>query len=144
MHGMVLRGGTANVENCNISLTYPENKSSEYAKKMADYFQSANWAEGNAVNIAAVTVGNKVAEGSSSYKYPSVLNIKNCVVVSAGIHADLFPALYVWANQETKNGVTITYDGDTKFYGARIYGNNGANITVNEAAAVSDEGDTRP
>ena len=41
-------------------------------------------------------------------------------------------------------GVTITYDGDTKFYGDRIYGNNGANITVNRAAAVSDEGDTRP
>ena len=144
MHGMVIRGGTANVENCNISLTYPENKSSEDAKRMADYFQSTNWATGNAVNIAAVTVGNKVAEGNSSYKYPSVLNIKNCVVESAGIHADLFPALYVWANQETENGVTITYDGDTKFYGDRIYGNNGANITVNGAAAVSDEGDTRP
>ena len=144
MHGMVIRGGTANVENCNISLTYPENKSSEDAKRMADYFQSTNWATGNAVNIAAVTVGNKVAEGNSSYKYPSVLNIKNCVVESAGIHADLFPALYVWANQETENGVTITYDGDTKFYGDRIYGNNGANITVNRAAAVSDEGDTRP
>lgn len=138
MHGMVIRGGTANVENCNISLTYPENKSSEDAKRMADYFQSADWATGNEVNIAAVTVGNKVAEGNSSYKYPSVLNIKNCVVKSAGIHADLFPALYVWANQEAENGVTITYDGDTKFYGDRIYGNNGANITVNEAAAVSD------
>ena len=144
VHGFVLRGGTANVENCNISLTYPENESSEDAKGMADYFQSANWATGNEVNIAAVTVGNKVAEGSSSYKYPSVLNIKNCVVESAGIHADLFPALYVWANQEKENGVTITYDEDTKFYGDRIYGNNGANITVNGAAAVSDEGDTRP
>lgn len=144
MHGMVIRGGTANVENCNISLTYPENKSSEDAKRMADYFQSTNWATGNAVNIAAVTVGNKVAEGNSSYKYPSVLNIKNCVVKSAGIHADLFPALYVWANQETENGVTITYDGDTKFYGDRIYGNNGANITVNRTAAVGDEVDTRP
>ena len=138
MHGMVIRGGTANVENCNISLTYPENESSEDAKGMADYFQSANWATGNEVNIAAVTVGNKVAEGSSSYKYPSVLNIKNCVVESAGIHADLFPALYVWANQETENGVTITYDGDTKFYGYRIYGNNGANITVNGEDPVTD------
>ena len=144
MHGMVIRGGTANVENCHISLTYPENELREDAKRMADYFQSTNWATGNAVNIAAVTVGNKVAEGNPSYKYPSILNIKNCVVESAGIHADLFPALYVWANQETENGVTITYDGDTKFYGARIYGNNGANITVNGAAAVSDEGDTRP
>lgn len=66
------------------------------------------------------------------------------MVESAGIHADLFPALYVWANQETENGVTITYDGDTKFYGDRIYGNKGANITVNRAAAVSDDGDTRP
>ena len=65
------------------------------------------------------------------------------MVESVGIHADLFPALYVWANQETENGVTITYDGDTKFYGDRIYGNNGANITVNGAAVVSDEDDTR-
>ena len=143
MHGMVLRGGTANVENCHISLTYPEGESREKAQEMANYFQSVNWATGNAVNIAAVTVGNKVAEGNSSYKYPSVLNIENCVIESAGGHADLFPALYVWANQEAENGVTITYDGDTKFYGDRIYGNNGANITVN-GAAVSDEGDTRP
>ena len=144
MHGMVIRGGTANVENCHISLTYPEGESREKAQEMANYFQSVNWATGNEVNIAAVTVGNKVAEGNPSYKYPSILNIENCVIESAGVHADLFPALYVWANQEAENGVTITYDGDTKFYGDRIYGNNGANITVNGAAVVSDEDDTRP
>ena len=68
----------------------------------------------------------------------------NGVDMEAGPYADNLPAMYVWANEGDDLGVTITYDGDTKFYGDRIYGNNGANITVNGAAVVSDEDDTRP
>ena len=144
VHGLVVRGGTANVKDCRITLIYPEDESTEEAQAMADYFKNANWATGNEINITAVAVGNKVADNSISYKYPSVLNIENSTIETAGVHADLFPALYVWANKEAENGVTITYDGATKFYGDRTYGNGGANTKVNGSTPISDEGDIRP
>lgn len=144
MHGLVIRGGTATVKDCHITMTYPEDETQDDAESMADYFDNRNWGTGNTINLAAIVVGNKVDANSPSYKYPSVLSIENSTIETTGIYAGLFPALYVWANQEAKNGVTITYDSNTKFYGARTYGNDGANTTVNGSAPVSDEGDTRP
>ena len=138
MHGMILRGGNANVEDCTITLHYTDDDGGT----IGDYFNNVNWGTGNMLNIAGLTVGNKLP--GAAYQYPSSINLVNTVVEVIGPYADNLPAMYVWANQEKENGVTITYDGDTKFYGDRIYGNNGANITVNGAAAVSDEGDTRP
>lgn len=144
MHGLVVRGGKATVKDCHITMTYSEDATAEHAQEMASYFESSNWGSGNTINLAAIVVGNKVDDNSKSYKYPSVLNIENSTIETAGKYANLFPALYVWANQEAENGVTITYDSNTKFYGARTYGNDGANTTVNDSAPVSDEGDTRP
>jgi len=144
MHGLVIRGGTATVKDCHITMTYPEDETQDDAESMADYFDNRNWGTGNTINLAAIVVGNKVDANSPSYKYPSVLSIENSTIETTGIYAGLFPALYVWANQEAENGVTITYDSTTKFYGARTYGNDGANTTVNGSAPVSDEGDTRP
>ena len=138
VHGMILRGGNANVEDCTITLHYTDDDGGT----IGDYFNNANWGTGNMLNIAGLTVGNKLP--GASYQYPSSINLVNTVVEVTGPYAGNLPAMYVWANEGDDLGVTITYDGDTKFYGDRIYGNNGANITVNGAAAVSDEGDTRP
>ena len=138
MHGMILRGGNANVEDCTITLHYTDDDGGT----IGDYFNNANWGTGNMLNIAGLTVGNKLP--GAAYQYPSSINLVNTVVEVTGPYADNLPAMYVWANEGDDLGVTITYDGDTKFYGDRIYGNDGANITVNGAAAVSDEGDTRP
>ena len=137
MHGMILRGGNANVEDCTITLHYTDDDGGT----IGDYFNNENWGTGNKLNIAGLTVGNKLP--GAAYQYPSSINLVNTVVEVTGPYADNLPAMYVWANEGDGLGVTITYDGDTKFYGDRIYGNNGANITVN-GAAVSDEGDTRP
>lgn len=138
MHGMILRGGNANVEDCTITLHYTDDDGGT----IGDFFNNANWGTGNMLNIAGLTVGNKLP--GAAYQYPSSINLVNTVVEVTGPYADNLPAMYVWANEGDDLGVTITYDGDTKFYGDRIYGNDGANITVNGAAAVSDEGDTRP
>ena len=138
MHGMILRGGNANVEDCRITLHYTDDDGGT----IGDYFNNANWGTGNMLNIAGLTVGNKLP--GASYQYPSSINLVNTVVEVTGPYANNLPAMYVWANEGDGLGVTITYDGDTKFYGDRIYGNNGANITVNGAVAVSDEDDTRP
>ena len=138
MHGMILRGGNANVEDCTITLHYTDDDGGT----IGGYFNNANWGTGNMLNIAGLTVGNKLP--GAAYQYPSSINLVNTVVEVTGPYADNLPAMYVWANEGDDLGVTITYDGDTKFYGDRIYGNNGANITVNGALAVSDEGDARP
>ncbi len=138
VHGMILRGGNANVEDCTITLHYTDDDGGT----IGDYFNNRNWGIGNMLNIAGLTVGNKLP--GAAYQYPSSINLVNTVVEVTGHYADNLPAMYVWANEGDDLGVTITYDGDTKFYGDRIYGNKGANITVNGAAAVSDEGDTRP
>ena len=138
VHGMILRGGNANVEDCTITLHYTDDDGGT----IGDYFNNRNWGTGNMLNIAGLTVGNKLP--GAAYQYPSSINLVNTVVEVTGPYADNLPAMYVWANEGDGLGVTITYDGVTKFYGDRIYGNNGANITVNGAAAVNDEGDTRP
>lgn len=132
MHGMILRGGNANVEDCTITLHYTDDDGGT----IGDYFNNKNWGTGNMLNIAGLTVGNKLP--GAAYQYPSSINLVNTVVEVTGHYAGNLPAMYVWANEGDDLGVTITYDGVTKFYGDRIYGNNGANITVNGAAAVSD------
>ena len=129
VHGLVLRGGTATVSNSTITLNYPDD---DY-ESMANYFKNSNWGTGNALNIAAITVGNK----STGYQYPSELHLINTTVESAGEHAAYFPALYSWANQGEGLGVTITYDSATQFKGNLVYGSN--NITVNGKAAEINE-----
>ena len=137
-YGVIMRGGDAVIENTRITLNYTDDDG-DY---IGDYFEKhdLDWGDGNMVNVAALTAGNKGA----GYQYPTKVSLKNTVVEVTGPYADKLPAMYVWANEGEGLGVEITYDENTKFYGDRIYGNDGANITVNRAAAVSDEGDTRP
>ena len=129
VHGLVLRGGTATVSNSTITLTYTDD---DYAT-IGSYFDNRNWGTGNALNIAALTVGNK----STGYQYPSELHLINTTVESAGEYASYFPALYSWANQGEGMGVTITYDSATQFKGNLVYGS--GNITVNGKAAEINE-----
>ncbi len=134
MHGIVIRGGTAVIEDCTVTLEYPDDN----AQMMADYFLSRNWGEGNTLNLAALTVGNKVAAGSTSYQYPTNVTIKNSTFRSVGTHAALFPALYGWANSAEGMGVTIEYDDATTFTNGTdkpiVFGSE--NITVNGVAVT--------
>lgn len=132
VQGGLFRGGHYEVSGSTFIL----NSSTEQS---GETYLDKNWADGNKVPGAALVVGNRA---SSAYQYPTVLKISDSNLQSKGTGSS--PAMYVWANEGDGLGVTITYDEDTKFYGDRIYGNNGANITVNRAAAVSDEGDTHP
>lgn len=126
-HGMILRGGTANIKNSTITLNWIDADDAEF---VSTYFETNPWGSGNMVNSAALTIGNKV-NNPTSYQYPSVITIENTTVQSTGDYSDSFPAMYVWANANPDYGVTITYDADTKFIGNTVYGNDGNNITVN-------------
>lgn len=135
--GLIARGGDIEVTDSRIFINYPDGN---LAQIESGQYLNEDWKDGNKVPMAAIVAGNR----GSGYQYPTKLALNNTEVASIGEKAGSFPALYVWANQGAENGVTITYDSNTKFYGARSYGNDGANTTVNGSAPVSDEGDTRP
>lgn len=128
--GMVVRGGDATITDSDITLTIEG--SIEDNNSFANYFDSRDWGEGNMVNVAALTIGNKL-EGS--YQYPTYVSLKgNTVLTVSGEAESLFPVVYVHANSEDGLGVTFNYDGTVKFVGSHEpqceYGS--SNIVVNE------------
>lgn len=50
MHGVVVRGGTAEIRNCQITLEYPDDD----AEAISKYFDNQNWGSGNMLNLAAL------------------------------------------------------------------------------------------
>ena len=127
--GMVVRGGKATITDSNIKLTIEG--SIEANKEFADYFDTRNWGEGNEVNVAALTIGNKL-EGS--YQYPTDVSLKgNTTLTVSGEAESLFPVVYAHANSGDGLGVTFNYDETVKFVGTHEpqceYGS--SNIVVN-------------
>ena len=123
--GLILRGGTGILSDSEVSLNCIEQNASQYA----NFMHNRDWASGSNVPFAAITAGNRGA----GYEYPTNLTLKNCEVKSIGDNADMFPAMYVWGNS-AENNVAITHT-NTTFNGKVIYGEDGANITVNEQPA---------
>lgn len=111
MHGVVVRGGTATIEDSDITLNNSYDSEAK-AKGMANYFDSRNWGSGNTLNLAAITLGNKHA---TSYQYPTNVTLKNTKTHVTGDYASLFPNMYIYANQGENLGVTLTYDEQCSF-----------------------------
>ena len=125
MHAMILRAGTAEITDSHLTLVYdPSNGEGDTADDATDNYID-KWETGNAVPLAAITVGNDNSEG---YLYPTVLTIDNSVVTADKSGA--LPAMYVRANTDAANGVTITYGEDCKVEGSIKYYDDGSNITV--------------
>lgn len=126
MHAMILRAGTAKITDSHLKLVYhSSNGEGDTAEDAKDNYID-KWGSGNAVPLAAITVGN---DNSKGYLYPTVLTIDNSVI-TADVSGAL-PAMYVRANTDAANGVTITYGEDCKVEGNIVYYNDGNNITVN-------------
>lgn len=125
MHAMILRAGTAEITDSHLKLVYDSsNGEGDKAEDAKDHYID-KWGSGNAVPLAAITVGNDNSEG---YLYPTVLTIDNSVV-TADVSGAL-PAMYVRANTDAAKGVTITYGEDCKVEGNIVYYEDGNNITV--------------
>lgn len=127
--GMVVRGGDATITDSDITLTIEG--SIEDNNSFANYFDSRDWGEGNMVNVAALTIGNKL-EGS--YQYPTYVSLKgNTTLTVSGEAGSLFPVVYAHANLGEGFGVTFNYDETVKFVGSHEpkceYGS--SNIVVN-------------
>ena len=129
--GLIVRGGTAEIKNSTIV-----NDVSTDA--FADFFENIGWGEGNMVNLAALTMGNKILNGDKSYNYPTNVTLVNTTITSAGEHADAYPAVYAWGNSDEGNGVTVSYDNCT-INGRVVYGNDKISDTVtNGVAKIND------
>ena len=126
MHAMILRAGTAEITDSHLTLVYdPSNEEGDTAEDAKDNYID-KWGTGNAVPLAAITVGN---DNSKGYLYPTVLTIDNSVITADKSGA--LPAMYVRANTDAANGVTITYGEDCKVEGNIVYYDDRNNITVN-------------
>ena len=127
-HGLVLRGGTAVVENT----VFTHDNHNNDPESVSQGWYNEDWGSGNGQPRAAITVGNR---GNGAYQYPSNLTLINTKAEVIGQGVNLFASMYVWANETPAYGVTITYDDATEFVGGDvIYGNDGKNITVNGKA----------
>ena len=127
-HGLVLRGGTAVVENT----VFTHDNHNDDPESVSQGWYNEDWGDGNGQPRAAITVGNR---GNGAYQYPSNLTLINTKAEVIGQGVNLFASMYVWANETPAYGVTITYDDATEFVGGDvIYGNDGKNITVNGKA----------
>lgn len=124
-HGLVLRGGTAVVENT----VFTHDNHNNDPESVSQGWYNEDWGSGNGQPRAAITVGNR---GNGAYQYPSNLTLINTKAEVIGQGVNLFASMYVWANENPDYGVTITYDDRTEFVGGKvIYGNDGKNIIVN-------------
>lgn len=125
MHAMILRAGTAEITDSHLTLVYDaSNGEGDTAEDAKDNYID-KWGTGNAVPLAAITVGN---DNSDGYLYPTVLTIDNSDVTAD--ESGALPAMYVRANTDAANGVTITYGEDCKVKGNIVYYDDGNNITV--------------
>ena len=128
-HGLVLRGGTAVVENT----VFTHDNHNDDPQSVSQGWYNKDWGPGNGQPRAAITVGNR---GNGAYQYPSNLTLINTKAEVIGRGVNLFASMYVWANENPDYGVTITYDDRTEFVGGKvIYGNDGKNIIVNSKPA---------
>ena len=126
MHAMILRAGTAEITDSHLKLVYDaSNGEGDTAEDAKDNYID-KWGTGNAVPLAAITVGN---DNSDGYLYPTVLTIDNSVVTAD--ESGALPAMYVRANTDADNGVTITYGENCKVEGSIEYYDGRSNITVN-------------
>ncbi|MGN0045168.1 DUF6562 domain-containing protein [Alistipes indistinctus] len=124
MHGVVVRGGTARITDCDITLEYNDNDYND----IVGYFDQREWGSGNMITLAAMTIGNK---SSNAYQYPTDVALVNTKLNLGGLYGSHFPALYAYANQGEGLGVTLAYDSRCQFAKEPELGSK--NIVVNNA-----------
>ena len=108
--GVIIRGGNATIKNTIIR----NNAKLSYSFDYVD----GDWKTGNEVPKAALVVGNR---GSSSYQYPTTVNISNsCQIIDETTNSK--PAVYIWGNKDEENKATLKYDQSTIIKGTIIKG----------------------
>ena len=126
-HAVMMRGGTAVIKDCELILN-PANAN------RATLYYNTNWSSGNEVPNAVITLGNRSA---TAYRYPTNVTLENVSTTCAGDFGKDYANIYVWANPEASNGVTLTFDQATKQAmtgGTGLYVGNVNNVLINGVA----------
>ena len=141
MQAMILRAGTAEITDSQLKLVYDRSNGEGDTPEDAKDNYIGGWLTGNAVPLAALTVGN---DNSAGYLFKTELSLENVDIISSEESAPL-PAMYVRANEDADKGVTITYGAECRVNGEIVYYDDGKNITINGTPVIVDaDDDTRP
>lgn len=141
MQAMILRAGTAEITDSQLKLVYDSRNGEGDTPEDAKDNYIDDWLTGNAVPLAALTVGN---DNSAGYLFKTELSLENVDIISSEESAPL-PAMYVRANEDADKGVTITYGAECRVNGEIVYYDDGKNITINGIPVIVDaDDDTRP
>ncbi len=103
MQGIIVRGGTANIENSTITNTVNETVATNFAPST---FANKNWGSGNELPAAALVIGNK----SDKYQYPAEVTLVNTKIISTVTGSTTLPDIYMFGNATAGMGATLTYD----------------------------------
>ena len=122
--GLMLRGGTATIEGCEINQAFDTAKDLEglmgnhrTAEEAAKQYMSGNWDGGNEVPMAAIVLGT---HGIGAYQYSTELNMKDTKVVGNA------PFRAVVQRDAGLNEVTYTDNGGNTITGNwLVYNDNG-------------------
>ena len=140
MQAMILRAGTAEITDSQLKLVYDSRNGEGDTPEDAKDNYIDGWLTGNAVPLAALTVGN---DNSAGYLFKTELSLENVDIISSEESAPL-PAMYVRANEDADKGVTITYGAECRVNGEIVYYDD-KNITINGTPVIVDaDDDTRP
>lgn len=140
MQAMILRAGTAEITDSQLKLVYDSSNGEGDTPEDAKDNYIDGWLTGNAVPLAALTVGN---DNSAGYLFKTELSLENVDIISSKESAPL-PAMYVRANEDADKGVTITYGAECRVNGEIVY-YDGKNITISGTPVIVDaDDDTRP
>lgn len=141
MQAMILRAGTAEITDSQLKLVYDSSNEEGDTPEDAKDNYIDDWLTGNAVPLAALTVGN---DNSAGYLFKTELSLENVDIISSEESAPL-PAMYVRANEDADKGVTITYGAECRINGELVYYDGGRNITISGTPVIVDaDDDTRP
>ena len=141
MQAMILRAGTAEITDSQLKLVYHSSNGEGDTPEDAKDNYIDDWLTGNAVPLAALTVGN---DNSAGYLFKTELSLENVDIISSVESAPL-PAMYVRANEDADKGVTITYGAECRINGELVYYDGGRNITISGTPVIVDaDDDTRP
>ena len=137
--GVFVRGGNATIEDSTITLT-AVNDSSLYGTP--EQYINSNWGGGDEVPMAALVVGNRVAE-NGSYKYPATCNLRNVTVTAP----EGYKAVYTYGmnTDKSSNGraVTLVYDEKTQFNGEFDVNNNVETVVLQKTETKPAEPETK-
>ena len=140
MQAMILRAGTAEITDSQLKLVYDSSNEEGDTPEDAKDNYIDDWLTGNAVPLAALTVGN---DNSDGYLFKTELSLENVDIISE--ESAPLPAMYVRANEDAGKGVTITYGAECRVNGGIVYYDGGKNITISGTPVIVDaDDDTHP